>query len=213
MKKYIAEVLGTFILMFAGTSAILMNQETGGAITHVGVCLVWGVIVSAMIYTLGNTSGAHLNPAVTLTFWMVQLFKTRDVIPYIICQTLGAFLAIFILYCLFPEHELLGTTQPKGSIMRSFVMEIIIAFILMTVILFTSQGAKETGILAGLAIGGTIMITCIFAGPISGASMNPIRSLAPAIISGHTENLWIYLTAPFIGMFSAGIVWRLMKEK
>ena len=213
MKKYLAEVIGTFVLMFAGTGAIIINQEANGVIGHLGICITWGIIVSGIIYTFGSTSGAHLNPAVTLTFWMVKLFKGKDVIPYILSQAIGAFAAILILKYLFPANEMLGGTQPKGTNMQSFILEIILGFILMIVILFTSQGSKETGILAGLAIGGVILIECIFAGPISGASMNPTRSLVPAIVSGHIENLWIYLTAPIIGMFSAGIVWSLMKEK
>lgn len=213
MKRYIAESIGTFILMFAGTGAIIVNQETNGTIGHLGICTTWGIIVSAMIYTFGTTSGAHFNPAVTLTFWMVKLFKGKEVIPYLISQAIGAFGATLLLTYLFPANEFLGGTLPKGDLMRSFILEIVLGFMLMLVILFTAHGSKEIGILAGLAIGGVIMITSIFAGPISGASMNPTRSLAPAIVSGHIEYLGIYITAPFIGMFCAGIVWSLMKEE
>ena len=210
-NKYIAEVIGTFCLVFAGTGAIIINQVTNGTVTHVGVCITWGLIVSAMIYTFGNTSGAHLNPAVTLSFWMVRLFKGVEVIPYLVSQAIGAFGASLVLKYLFPENEMLGGTQPAGDPMRSFVIEIILGFMLMLVVLFTSQGAKETGILAGLAIGGVVLIEALFAGPITGASMNPIRSLAPAVVSGHLENIWLYLAAPVIGMFAAGLTWRLMK--
>lgn len=213
MKKYVAEVLGTFALVFAGTGSIIINQETSGIVSHLGICITWGIIVSAMIYTFGNVSGTHINPAVTLTFWMVRLFPGKDVVPYLLSQTAGAFGATLVLKFLFPENEFLGGTQPNGAAMRSFILEIILGFMLMLVILFTSQGSKETGILAGLAIGGVVLIEAIFAGPISGASMNPIRSISPAIVSGHIENLWVYITAPLIGMFGAGIVWRVMKEK
>jgi aquaporin NIP len=220
MKKYIAELIGTFILIFVGLGSIVVDQHTPGNIGLIGIAICWGVGVTAMIYTFGNVSGAHLNPAVTLTFWMLKLLKGKDVIPYILCQAVGAFAATLALKYLFPAdiflgetERTLGETNPTGHPMRSFFLEIIISFILMTVILFTSQGAKETGILAGLAIGGTILLLVVFAGPISGTSLNPTRSLAPALVTGNSENLWIYLTAPFIGMFTAGITWRLMKEK
>jgi aquaporin NIP len=213
MRKYIAEFIGTFILIFVGIGSIVVDQHSNGSIGLIGVAICWGVAVTALIYTFGSISGAHFNPAVTVTFWMVKLLKTKDVLPYVICQALGAFAATLALKYLFPAEVFLGETKPNGHPMRSFFLEIIIAFILMTVILFTSQGAKETGVLAGLAIGGTILLLVVFAGPITGTSLNPTRSLAPAVITGNAENLWVYLTAPFIGMFTAGIVWRLMKEK
>lgn len=213
IKKYVAEIIGTFILIFVGTGVIIVNQHTNGSIGHIGISITWGMVVTAMIYAFGNTSGAHLNPAVTLTFWMVKLFPGKDVIPYLMSQILGAFAATLALKFLFPAEVFLGETKPAGDPMRSFYLEIIISCVLMLVILFTSQGSKEVGILAGLAIGGTVLMLVIFAGPISGTSLNPTRSLTPAMVSGHLENLWIYLTAPFIGMFSAGIVWSLMKEK
>lgn len=212
MKKYVAEFLGTFILIFVGIGSIVVDQHTNGSIGLIGIAICWGVAVTALIYAFGNISGTHLNPAVTLTFWMVRLLPGKDVLPYLIAQILGAFVATGTLKYLFPAEIFLGETQPLGYPFRSFVLEIVISFILMTVILFTSQGSKETGILAGLAIGGTILFLVIFAGPISGTSMNPTRSLAPAMITGHAENLWIYLTAPFAGMFLAGISWKLMKS-
>jgi aquaporin NIP len=212
MKKYFAEVLGTFALVFAGTGAIVVNQEVAGSIGHVGICITWGLIVSAMIYTFGNTSGAHLNPAVTLTFWMVKVFPGKQVFPYLISQLVGAFAASFLLKYLFPLNDFLGGTQPHGEPMQSFIIEVVLGCMLMLTILFTAHGAKETGILAGLAIGGVVLLEALFAGPITGASMNPTRSLAPAIVSGHPENIWVYLSAPLIGMFGAGIIWKCMKE-
>lgn len=213
MKKYLAEFLGTFILVFAGTGAIIVNQEIPGSVSHVGICLVWGIIVSAMIYTFGSISGAHLNPAVSITFWMVKLFPVNQLFPYIISQTAGALSASIALRFLFPENIFLGSTQPAGIPIQSFIIEIILGFMLMITILFTAHGAKETGIMAGLAIGGVVLIEALFAGPITGASMNPARSFAPAFISGHWENLWIYLSAPVIGMMLAGLIWKLLKEK
>jgi aquaporin Z len=214
VKKYITEFIGTFILIFVGTGSVIVNHNTHGALGLVGVALVWGLVVAALIYTFGRISGAHFNPAVTITFWMVKLLKGKDVVPYIICQLIGAFAASLVLKFIFPDEISLGETKPKGDAMQSFVLEAIMCFILMMVILFTSQGAKETGILAGLAIGGTILVLVLFGGPVSGTSLNPTRSIAPAVVSGkYLEHLWIYITAPLMGMFTAGIVWMLLKEK
>ena len=212
MKKYIAELLGTFCLIFSGTGAIIVHQETGGTVTHVGICIVFGLIVTAMIYAFGNISGAHINPAVTVSFWVAGLFPAKEILPYIISQTIGAFLATGLLRLMFPENEGLGGTYPSGSDMQSFVMEVVLTFMLMLVVLFTSQGSKEVGVLAGLAIGGVVLLEALFAGPISGASMNPIRSLAPAIVAGKTSQLWVYLAAPTIGALLATFTWNVMKE-
>jgi aquaporin NIP len=212
MRKYIAELLGTFMLIFVGIGSIIVDQHSNGTVGLIGIAICWGVAVTALIYTFGNISGAHFNPAVTITFWMLKMMKGKDILPYLLCQLAGAFIAVFALKYLFPAQVFLGETQPDGHPMRSFVLELIISFILMIVILFTSHGSKETGVLAGLAIGGTVLLLVIFAGPISGTSLNPTRSLAPAVITGNVENVWIYLTAPFAGMMVAGIVWRLMKE-
>lgn len=211
MKKYIAEILGTFCLMFAGTGAIIINQHTGGAVTHVGICIVFGLIVTAMIYTFGAISGAHINPAVTLCFWVAGLFPAKEILPYILCQLVGAFLATFLLKFMFPENEGLGGTYPTGSDWQSFILETVLTFMLMLTILFTSQGAKETGVLAGLAIGGVVLLEALFAGPISGASMNPVRSFAPALVSGKMESYWVYATAPTLGALLATFTWKGMK--
>lgn len=176
--------------MFAGTGAIVIDQASGGAITHVGVALTFGLIVLAMIYTVGDISGAHLNPAVTIGFWSARRMSGREVLPYITSQTIGAILASGLLRFLFPENKLLGATLPAGSEMQSFVLEAVLTFFLMLTILNVSTGLKEKGITAGIAVGSVIALEAMFAGPISGASMNPARSLAPALISGHFEHLW-----------------------
>lgn len=212
MKKYMAEVLGTFCLIFAGTGAIIINQQTGGTVSHVGVCIVWGLIVTAMIYTFGSVSGAHINPAVTVGFWVAGLFPGKQILPYIISQAIGAFLATGLLKFMFPESEGLGGTNPSGDVWQSFILELVMTFMLMLVILFTSQGSKEVGVLAGLAIGGVVLIEALFGGPISGASMNPVRSLSPAVLSGKMYNYWIYFSAPPIGALLATFTWKVMKE-
>jgi len=198
-KQLFAETLATFCLVFAGAGAIIINDLSGGAITHVGVAITFGLVVLVMIYTVGDISGAHLNPAVTIGFYVAGRFDRKWVLPFIACQCAGAVTASVVLRVLFPAHELLGATVPHGSALQSFILEIILSFILMFVILGVSVGAKEKGITAGIVIGSVIMLEAMFAGPISGASMNPARSLGPALISGHISSLWVYLAAPVIG--------------
>lgn len=199
MKKLTAEFIGTFILVFAGTGAIVINDLSGGTITHLGVAVTFGLVVLAMIYALGEISGAHLNPAVTLGFFLARRFEASRVLPYVSSQLLGAIAASLCLKLMFSAHQTLGATRPSGSSLQSLVMEIILSGILMFVILSVSTGAKEKGMTAGIAIGAVIALEAVFAGPISGASMNPARSLAPALISARLEHVWIYLTAPIIG--------------
>jgi aquaporin Z len=207
-KKCLAEFLGTFALVFAGTGAIVINDATAGAVTHVGIALTFGLVVLAMIYAIGDISGAHLNPAVTSAFWLSGRFPVRHVLPYVSSQCLGAFAASGVLRFLFPAHATLGATLPAGSEMQSFILELILTFLLMFVILNVSTGAKEKGITAGIAVGAVIALEAMFAGKICGASMNPARSLAPALISGHLEHLWIYLAAPVLGACLAIIACR-----
>ena len=213
MKKYLAEVIGTFILIFCGTGSIIINQETAGAhIGHLGIAISFGLVVTVVIYTFGALSGAHINPAVTIGFWLAGLFSKKEVLPYIISQIVGAFLATGLLKLLFPANEFLGGTTPSGTEWQSFVLEVVLSFMLMLVILFTSQGSKEVGVLAGLAIGATVLLEALFAGPICGASMNPVRSLSPAVVSGHISTLWIYIVAPILGMVMATGTWKFLKE-
>lgn len=198
-KKWLAEFLGTFAVVFAGTGAIVVNDLTGGVISHAGVALTFGLIVLSMIYAFADVSGAHLNPAVTFGFFFARRFEARQVFPYILAQSLGAIAASLVLHGLFPTHSTLGGTVPAGSALQSFTLEIILTGILMFVILSVSANAKGNGTMAGIAIGAVIALEAMFAGPVSGASMNPARSLAPAIVSGHLDSLWIYLIAPLLG--------------
>jgi aquaporin NIP len=199
LRKSISEMLGTFALVFCGTGAIVIDTTTGGAVSHVGIAITFGLIVMAMIYGLGEISGAHLNPAVSIAFTIAGRLPVKALAPYILSQAAGAFLASAALKLLFPTDPLLGTTLPAGSPWQSFVLELLLTYFLMIVIINVSTGPKEQGLFAGFAIGSVILLEAMFAGPICGASMNPARSLAPAIVSGHTENLWVYLTAPVIG--------------
>ena len=199
MNKYIAELTGTFALVFCGTGAIVIDQQSGGAVTNVGIAITFGFIVMAMIYALGDISGAHMNPAVTIAFSIAKRFPLQQVLPYIASQLAGAILASVSLRFLFPGNDTLGATLPAGSAMQSFVLELLLNFFLMLVIINVATGSKEQGMFAGLAIGSTVLLEAMFAGPVCGASMNPARSISPAIVSGHLEQLWIYIVAPIAG--------------
>ena len=198
-RKLAAEAIGTFCLVFAGTGAIVVDHLSGGAVTHVGVALTFGLVVLAMIYALGEVSGAHFNPAVTLGFWFARRLPGRLVPPYMLAQCAGALTASLTLRLIFPTEATLGATRPAGSAAQSFVLELILTAILMFVILSVSSGAREKGITAGVVVGAVIALEALFAGPICGASMNPARSLAPALVSLHLASLWIYLAAPALG--------------
>ena len=202
MKKLLAEFLGTFGMVFAGTGAIIVNDQTG-ALGHAGVALTFGLIVLAMIYCFGDVSGAHMNPAVTIGFAAAGRSEWRTVPGYITAQVFGALAASGLLKFLFPTSAHLGATLPSGAVSQSFVLEIVLTFFLMLVVLSVSTGAKEKGMTAGIAVGAIIALEALFAGPICGASMNPVRSLAPALVSGHLENVWLYLTAPILGALLA----------
>ncbi len=203
MKKLIAEALGTFAIVFCGTGAIIINSESGGAITHPGIAVTFGLIVMAMIYALGNVSGAHFNPAVSIAFAVAKKFSWKEVPGYALSQVAGALIASITLKFMFPANEFLGSTVPTGSELQSFILEFILMFLLMLVILNVAHGSKEQGMFAGLAIGAVVLLEAMFAGPICGASMNPARSMAPALTSGHIEHLWLYILAPICGAIGA----------
>ena len=209
MKKYLAEGIGTFALVFCGTGAIIINDLSSGSISHLGIAATFGLIVMVMIYAFGSISGAHINPAVTIAFSLTEEFNKKDLVPYIIAQISGALLASSILRLLFLEHHTLGSTLPTGSDMQSFVLEVILTCLLMLVILFVSKN-KDVQRFTGIAVGATVLLEAMFAGPICGASMNPARSLAPALVSGSIVSLWIYILAPIIGAILATITWRFM---
>lgn len=199
MNKCTAEAFGTFALVFAGCGSIVINDVSGGVVSHVGIALTFGLVVMAVINATGDVSGAHINPAVTLAFFAARRLPREEVLPFLASQTAGALLAAGMLRLLFPDHATLGTTQPAGSYAQSFVLEIVLTWFLMFVILGVSTGAREKGIIAGVSIGGTVALEAMFAGPICGASMNPARSLGPALVSGELANLSLYLLAPVIG--------------
>ena len=212
MKKYLSEFIGPFSMIFCGCGAMVINDFTGGTITHPGVAITWGLIVMSMIYAFGDISGAHFNPAVTLGFAVAKKFSWREVPKYMIAQFFGAIAASFTLLFLFPESDL-GATIPTIEPLKVFIIELLLSFFLMVVIINVSTGSKEIGPVAGIAVGSVILLEAMFAGPLTKASMNPIRSLAPALASGNMSQLWIYLTAPFIGMLLAVFSCRLVKDE
>jgi aquaporin NIP len=210
-KRFISEIIGTFALVFCGTGAMVINDFTGGTVTHVGVAITFGLIVMGMIYAFGDISGAHMNPAVTIGFAYAKKFPWKEVPAYVLAQLIGAFLASGILLYLFPESQTLGATLPGLSALKVFIFEIILSFFLMVVIINVSTGSKEIGVVAGIAIGSVVLLEAMFAGPITGASMNPARSIAPAVVSGNIADLWIYIFAPIIGCVLAVVTCKLVK--
>lgn len=201
MKKLYAEAIGTFAMIFCGCGAMTINEITNGSISHVGVAATWGLIVMAMIYAFGETSGAHFNPAVTFGFALAKKFAWKKVPSYIFAQAVGAIFAAFMLWFLFPESQFLGETTPAIGFppYKAAILETLLTFFLMVVIIKVSFGSKEIGTMAAIAVGGVILLEAMFAGPMTKASMNPIRSIAPALFTGNFEHLWLYIVAPFLG--------------
>ena len=212
MNKYIAEFIGTFALIFVGTGAIVVNEAYGGVITHVGIALSFWLVIMVMIYAVGAISGAHFNPAVTMGFWLNRTFPTGEIAPYMGSQLLGALTASILLRFMFPQSPTLGGTIPTVTPGIAFSMEVILTFFLMFVIMAVVEGPSENLLLVGVIVGATVGMCALFAGPMTGASMNPTRSLAPAIVSGTFVDLWIYLTAPFVGAGLAIALWRWLQQ-
>jgi MIP family channel proteins len=199
VHRLAAEFVGTFGLVFAGTGAIIINTITGGTISHVGIGLTFGLIIMVMIYAFGHVSGAHFNPAVTLAFAAGRHFPWLLVPQYWAAQLAGGIAASVVHRALFGDVAHLGTTLPLGSAGQTFGLEIVLTLILMVVITSVATDTRAVGQAAAIAIGGTIGLEALFAGPISGASMNPARSLAPAIVSGTWQDQWLYVAGPAIG--------------
>ena len=213
MKQYFAEFLGSFIMIFCGTAAMAINEVTAGSITHPGVAITWGLVVMALIYAFGHISGAHFNPAVTIGFAFAKKFAWKKAPGYILVQILGSLAASGLVLFLFPQSEYLGATIPVLDALRAFVLELFLTFFLMIVIINVSTGSKELGMMAGIAVGSVILLEAMFAGPMTKASMNPARSIGPALVSGHLEHLWLYILAPILGSILAVVSYNLMATK
>jgi aquaporin NIP len=212
LNRLVAEGMGTFFLVFAGTGAVVVDQVSGGRVTGLGVSLVFGLIVLAMIYTVGHISGAHMNPAVTIGFFSAGRHPRAEVAPYVLAQLLGATAASLVLKSLFMGQPTdLGVTMPAGSEWQSFVLEFFLTLLLMFVIMGVATDDRAEGELAGIAIGATVGLEAAFGGPISGASMNPARSFAPALASMNFAHQWLYWAAPILGAVAGAQAYRLIQ--
>lgn len=203
LQRASAELIGTFALVAVGCGAIVVDAHTGGAVTHLGVALAFGLVVMVVIYAVGDVSGAHLNPAVSLGFWVAGSLPTSELLRYLGAQCGGALLASALLRALFPEDPSLGATVPAVPLLSALAVEVVITALLLTVIFHVVARGPEAAAISGLAIGATVAIAALCAGPLTGASMNPARSLGPALVSGELSDLWIYWTAPFAGAIAA----------
>lgn len=211
MHRLAAECVGTFALVFAGTGAVVIDAETGGGVGHIGIGLTFGLVIMVMIYAAGHISGAHFNPAVTLGFAVGRHFPWADVPCYWAAQLLGGITASLLLRGMFGTTAHLGATLPVGSAQRSFLLEAVLTFLLMFVITSVSTDVRAAGQAAAIAIGGTIGLEALFAGPISGASMNPARSLAPALVTWMWADQWLYVAGPALGAVCGVIAYRFVR--
>ncbi|KAK4263943.1 hypothetical protein QN277_029293 [Acacia crassicarpa] len=211
IQKVIAEIIGTYLIIFAGCCSVVLNN-LDGRVTFPGICLVWGLIVMIMVYTVGHISGGHFNPAVTVAFAIFRHFPWKQVPLYIIAQVVGSILASGSLYMLFEVNDksYFGTL-PSGSNVQSLMMEIITSFLLMFVVSAVATDNRAIGELAGIAVGMTITVDVFIAGPISGASMNPARSIGPAIVMHKYQSIWVYIAGPFIGTILGGLAYSLIR--
>ena len=211
LAKIIAEMVGTYALVFMGCGAIAINHSTDGALGHLGICAVFGLVITSMIYATGHLSGAHFNPAVTIAFASVGRFPLKEVPGYIIGQSIAAILAAASLWWCLEAPDIIGTTTPAGTWVQSFTLEVVLTFFLMFVIIAVATDSRAVGSQAGLAIGCTVALCALMGGPISGASMNPARTLGPALMGGEWSGFWIYIFAPIIGAILAAFLYQFIR--
>jgi MIP family channel proteins len=209
-RALVAEALGTFALVFAGCGAIMVDAKSG-ALGHLGIAISFGLVIMVMIYALGHVSGAHLNPAVTLSFAVARQFPRRLIVPYWAAQLAGALIGAAILRGSLGNLAEVGATFPSGSDGQAFLWEVVLSFFLVLVIMAVATDTRAVGEAAAIAIGATVGLDALFGGPITGASMNPARSLAPGIVSGDLHAIWIYLTAPVVGATLAALTYAFLR--
>jgi MIP family channel proteins len=212
LRRAVAEGLGAFALVFAGCGAIIAETEHPGTLGTVGIALVFGLIVMAMVYAMGHLSGAHLNPAVTLAFAVTRHFPRGEALAYLTAQIAGALAAAGLLATIWPSHPAhLGATLPTVGVGSAFAYETVLTAFLMFVIMAVATDTRAVGAGAAIAIGGTVGLDALFGGPVTGASMNPARSLGPALVSGETGDLWLYLAAPLVGALLGALAYQLVR--
>lgn len=209
-RAFVAELIGTFALVFAGAGAIMVDAKTH-ALGHVGVAIAFGLVIMVMIYAVGHISGAHFNPAVSFAFALTRHFPWPRVAAYWVAQAAGALIAAAILRASLGNLEHVGATLPAGSQAQSFLWETVLTFLLMFVIMSVATDTRAVGEAAALAVGGTVGLDAMFGGPISGASMNPARSLGPALVSGDFHALWLYVAAPLLGAALGALAYQFVR--
>jgi len=211
-RRAAAEGFGVFALVFAGCGAIITEAEHPGTLGTVGVALVFGLIVMAMVYATGHLSGAHLNPAVTLAFVVTRHFPRAEALAYIAAQLAGALVAAGLLAAIWPSQPAaLGATIPTVGVGSAFAYEVVLTAFLMFVIMAVATDTRAVGAGAAIAIGGTVGLDALFGGPITGASMNPARSIGPALVTGELQDLWLYLAAPLVGATIGALAYQLVR--
>ncbi|XP_010518828.1 PREDICTED: aquaporin NIP1-2 [Tarenaya hassleriana] len=219
LQKLMAEVLGTYFLIFAGCAAVAVNAQKEKVVTLTGISIVWGLAVMVLVYSVGHISGAHFNPAVTLAFATCRRFPLKQVPAYLIAQVLGSTLAAATLRLMFDlrhdvcsgKHDVFVGTLPSGSNLQSFGIEFIITFYLMFIISGVATDNRAIGELAGMAVGATVLLNVLFAGAVSGASMNPARTLGPAIVFGCYRGIWVYFAGPILGAVSGAWIYNMVR--
>ena len=209
-RRLVAESVGTFTLVFAGCGAIMVNAD-GGGLGQLGIAIAFGLAIMVMVYAVGHVSGAHFNPAVSLAFALTRHFPWPRVAGYWAAQAAGALAAAALLRASLGDVANVGVTQPSGSDAQSFVWEVVLSFFLMFVIVAVATDTRAVGEAAAIAIGATVGLDALVGGPISGASMNPARSLGPALVAGDLDALWIYLTAPLLGAAVGALAYALVR--
>ncbi|XP_004504263.1 nodulin-26-like [Cicer arietinum] len=212
LQKLVAEVVGTYFLIFAGCASVVVNKNNENVVTLPGISIVWGLAVMVLVYSLGHISGAHFNPAVTIAFATTRRFPLKQVPGYVVAQVLGSTLASGTLRLLFSgkDNQFAGTL-PDGSNLQAFVVEFIITFYLMFIISGVATDNRAIGELAGIAVGSTVLLNVMFAGPITGASMNPARSIGPAFVHMEYNGIWIYLVSPILGAVAGAWVYNIIR--
>ncbi|MGL4512293.1 MAG: MIP/aquaporin family protein [Lacipirellulaceae bacterium] len=213
MKRFVAEAVGTYLLVLVGTGSVVVNQSSEGAVTLVGIAAAFGLVVTAMIYSIGDLSGAHMNPAVTVAATLAKRFPAARVAPYVVAQCLGAVAASATLRGLFPDATTLGQTAPAGPVIQALIVEGLLTFLLVFVILNVTAPGKSDAALAGVVIGATVAAGILVGGPVSGGSMNPARSLGPALVAGELKHLWVYAVGPLVGGVLAAAVTRALRSE
>lgn len=211
MRRYAAEFLGTFLLVFAGPGAVVIDEVSGGGVGSLGIGLSFGLAVMAAIYSVGHLSGAHINPAVTVAFALARHFPWSQVPGYVISQLLGACAASAALLALFGDVAGLGSTVPSGSALQALGLEVILTLFLMFVVAAVATDVRAVGQAAAIAIGGYVALAAVFAGPIAGASMNPARSFGPALMGGVWIHHWVYWVGPLVGAALGASLYRYMR--